>query len=224
MCKPRLLRAEEIDCRAQRVTNSGCQLLLYKDARCDMAILDETFGEMNWKRSHEFKNGSNYCTVSIYDPDRKEWISREDIGTPSMTEQQKGEASDAFKRACVNFGIGRELYTAPNIWINLEASEVTERNGKPTLAWGVAFRVSAIYYYGREICGLNIVDGNNKERYAFGCDDMTLEKAIMDLEGAQNIEDLKISWKEWKSLNHPILYNICRRRKADFGLKSNNNG
>lgn len=220
MCKPRLLKAEEIDCRVQQVAKNGkgCSLLLYKDARCDMAILDETFGEMNWKRSHEFKNGSNYCTVSVYDPERKEWISREDIGTPSLAEKEKGEASDAFKRACVNFGIGRELYTTPNIWIPLDPSEVEDRNGKYSLSFNISFRVGEIYYYNREICGLTILDNNNKERFKFGCDDLLLEKAIMDIEGAENAEDLKITWKQYKSLNHPILYSKCKQRMADLGI------
>lgn len=218
MCKPRLLKASEIDCRVQRVTKKGCQLLLYKDARCDMAILDEAFGEMNWQRSHEFKNGRNYCTVSVYDPERKEWISREDIGTPSNTEQQKGEASDAFKRACVNFGIGRELYTSPYIWIPLEDSELKSENDRYSLAWGLSFRVSEIFYYNREICGLTIVDNHNKERFEFGCDDMILEKAIMDIEGAASVEELKSAWKQWKKLDHHLLFNACRQRMSDLGL------
>lgn len=116
----RKLRADEIECRIGQIKkdNSGLSLLLYKDARCDMNILDETFGAMNWKRRHTRDNAN--CVVSIWDADKKEWIEKEDTGTESNTEAAKGLASDSFKRACVNVGIGRELYTAPFIWITAD--------------------------------------------------------------------------------------------------------
>lgn len=113
--KFRFLRADEIDCRVARISNSGVFLLLYKDARCDMNILDETVGKMNWQRSHSRENAN--CTVSIWDEEKKIWISKEDTGTESNTEKEKGLASDSFKRACFNWGIGRELYTAPRVLI-----------------------------------------------------------------------------------------------------------
>lgn len=110
------LTAAEIDCRIASVKEDGITLLLYKDARCDMNILDETVGAFNWQRSHSRDNAN--CTVSIWDEEKKQWISKEDTGTESNTEAEKGLASDSFKRACFNWGIGRELYTAPFIWIN----------------------------------------------------------------------------------------------------------
>lgn len=111
----RTLKAEEIECRIQSVKDDGLILLLYKDARCDMNILDETVGPLFWKREHLRDNAN--CIVSIYNKDLGEWISKEDTGTESNTEREKGLASDSFKRACVNWGIGRELYTSPFIWI-----------------------------------------------------------------------------------------------------------
>lgn len=120
--KFRLLKAEEIELRVGTCTEEGFTLLLYKDARCDMNILDETVGAMNWKREH--KRDNKNCVVSIYDEDKKEWVSKEDTGSESNTEADKGLASDSFKRACVNWGIGRELYTAPFIWVNAD-----EKNG-----------------------------------------------------------------------------------------------
>lgn len=114
--KFRRLRADEIDCRVAQVSKAGSlMLLLYKDARCDMNILDESVGSMNWQRSHSRDNAN--CTVSIWDEDKHQWVSKEDTGTESNTEKEKGLASDSFKRACFNWGIGRELYTAPTIWI-----------------------------------------------------------------------------------------------------------
>lgn len=115
MCNFRNLKAEEIDVRVATITSKGFSLLLYKDARCDMAILDETVGSMNWQRGHTRENAN--CIVSIWDDAKKQWISKEDTGTESNTEKEKGLASDSFKRACFNWGIGRELYTSPFIWI-----------------------------------------------------------------------------------------------------------
>lgn len=117
MMKFRTLRADEIDVRIGNTNRekTKANLLLYKDARCDMAVLDECVGPMNWQRSHSRDNAN--CTVSIWDEEKKQWISKEDTGTESRTEAEKGLASDSFKRACTCWGIGRELYTAPQIWV-----------------------------------------------------------------------------------------------------------
>lgn len=121
MCMFRDLRADEIECRVAQATEKGVSLLLYKDARCDQNILDETVGEMGWQRMHTRDNAN--CVVSLWDEEKQQWISKEDTGTESNTEKEKGLASDSFKRACFNWGIGRELYTAPFIWVN--AAECT---------------------------------------------------------------------------------------------------
>lgn len=124
----RLLRSDEIDCRISMVKENGLSLLLYKDARCDQNILDETVGPMNWQKSYSRDNAN--CTVSIWDKEKSMWISKEDTGTESNTEKEKGLASDSFKRACFNWGIGRELYTAPFIWIDARQCKiVTKGNG-----------------------------------------------------------------------------------------------
>lgn len=126
----RKLRADEIECRVSTINERGLSLLLYKDARCDMNILDETVGALNWQRSHSRDNAN--CTVSIWDKDKSAWVSKEDTGTESYTEKEKGLASDSFKRACFNWGIGRELYTAPFIWITAGDCNIkTGKNGKP---------------------------------------------------------------------------------------------
>lgn len=127
MKKIRELRADEIEVRVGVVRKNGISLLLYKDARCDMNILDETFGITGWKRHHELINGSLFCTVSIRD-ENGEWISKQDVGVESYTEAVKGAASDSFKRACFNIGIGRELYTAPFIWIPSDKVSIAEDN------------------------------------------------------------------------------------------------
>jgi len=165
MSEIRLLKANEIDVRVQSLTKNKDKavLLLYKDARCDMAILDETFGMCGWQREHTFKNGLNYCAVKIWDKEKQMWIVKEDIGTESNTEKEKGQASDAFKRACFNVGIGRELYTAPTIYVNIYPNEVGE---KGLLPW-IKFYVSMIEYDNtRTITDLVITDKNGHIRYS----------------------------------------------------------
>lgn len=144
----RTLTADEIDCRVQSVVYSderkGCSILLYKDARCDMTILDETVGPMNWMRQHERDNAN--CIVSIWDAEKQQWISKEDTGTESNTEAEKGLASDSFKRACVNWGIGRELYTAPYIWIKGDNIDWKKNNKSGKMEPKATFRVKEIGY------------------------------------------------------------------------------
>ena len=113
--KFRTLNAEEIDCRVAQIQSNWLTLLLYKDARVDQNILDETVGAMNWQKKYLRDNAN--CVVEIWDEDKKQWVSKEDTGTESFSEAEKGLASDSFKRACFNWGIGRELYTTPSIFI-----------------------------------------------------------------------------------------------------------
>lgn len=164
----RKLRPDEIDVRVGRVIgDKGVMLLLYKDARCDMAILDETVGPMNWKREHSRDNRN--CTVSIWDDDKKQWVGKEDTGTESNTEAEKGLASDSFKRACVNWGIGRELYTAPEIvaWSNNGVK--IERDSKGRNVCRQRFKVGAIdYSESGDINALSIKADNRQTVFSFG--------------------------------------------------------
>lgn len=160
----RLLKAEEIECRVGTCSEKGTSLLLYKDARCDMNILDETVGEYNWKREHTRDNRN--CIVSIWDEVKEQWISKEDTGTESNTEAEKGLASDSFKRACFNWGIGRELYTAPFIWIPSDKVKVIQRGTRYVPASN-NFKVEKIKYNEdtREIINIAI-SCNGKVVYA----------------------------------------------------------
>lgn len=160
----RLLRADEIEVRVATVNEKGCSLLLYKDARCDMNILDETVGAMNWMRSHTRDNAN--CVVSIWDKDKEQWISKEDTGTESFTEKEKGLASDSFKRACFNWGIGRELYTAPFIWLSADKVNLSQKSGKYTTY--DKFVVEAIRYdEKRQISALAIKNQAGKRVFVF---------------------------------------------------------
>lgn len=127
--KFRTLNADEIDCRIATINQKGLTLLLYKDARVDQNILDEAVGAMNWQRHHSRDNAN--CIVALWDNEKQQWIEKEDTGTESFTEKEKGLASDSFKRACFNWGIGRELYTAPFIRVSAENASIKQAaNGK----------------------------------------------------------------------------------------------
>lgn len=155
----RKLTAGEIECRVaqSRKYESKTQvvLLLYKDARVDQRILDELYGSTNWQRKHELIGDRLYCTISVWDADKRMWVEKQDVGTESYTEKEKGQASDSFKRAAFNWGIGRELYTAPRISFYIDNSLVNEK-GQPKCSFDVAH----IDYKGDSISELVIIDNN----------------------------------------------------------------
>lgn len=157
----RTLRSDEISVRVARVTEKGVQLLLYKDARCDMAILDETVGRENWQREHYECKHNLFCKVGIY-TESHGWVDKSDCGAESNTEKEKGEASDSFKRACVNWGIGRELYTAPFIWVFANKCTIETDKGKTVCK--SKFAVQKIAYNDKkEIIGLAIMREKNAQ-------------------------------------------------------------
>lgn len=190
--KFRTLKKDEIDVRVGSTFSTGYALLLYKDARADMNILDECVGADNWQRDHKEIKGNLYCGVGInrnYDNklpivdsnnnivDYRQinvepvWIWKWDCGTESNTEKEKGEASDSFKRACVNWGIGRELYTSPLIFIECQMDVDKDRNGKtiyklPNVEKKRKFKVAEIEYNEKnEISKLVIVDNKGVQVY-----------------------------------------------------------
>lgn len=158
----RLLNADEIEVRVATITEKGLSLLLYKDARVDQNILDETVGSMNWQR-HHLRDNAN-CVVSIWDSEKCQWISKEDTGTESNTEKEKGLASDSFKRSCVNWGIGRELYTAPFIWITADKCKIYT-NAKGKLTCNDKFAVEKILYDEKKnIAAISIINKTQNNR------------------------------------------------------------
>ena len=155
-----LLQANEISCRVQQISEKGLSLLLYVTSRDGQKRLDEKFGELGWQDRYEVIDGDLYCIISVWDSEKKMWISKEDVGTASYTAKEKGRASDAFKRACVKHGIGRELYTAPYIWIPSNYCNIkTDSNGKTSTR--DKFFVNRISYTSdRKIDELEIVNQN----------------------------------------------------------------
>ena len=130
----RSLRADEIECRIGQISKSGkgLSLLLFKTARTDMDILDETVGAGNWQCRYYEMKGTLFCStgIRVEREDGCEWVWKDDAGSPSNMEAAKGEASDARKRSCVAWGIGRELYTAPRIWVYAKDCNIQSFNGK----------------------------------------------------------------------------------------------
>lgn len=187
----RTLRADEIECRVQIVKENGCSVLLYKDARCDMRILDELFGVTGWQRTHEVINGNLFCNISIWDKEKEQWVTKQDVGTESYTEKEKGQASDSFKRAAFNIGIGRELYTAPFIWINLNSNDINKNGNKVSVK--TKFYVSEIEYKNKEISGLEIKDNKDQVRYTYGLDPKNKKIDANKVVALKNLAEVKNS-------------------------------
>lgn len=160
--KFRTLEAHEIDCRIATINQKGLTLLLYKDARVDQNILDETVGAYNWQRHHSRENAN--CIVAIWDEGKKQWIEKEDTGTESFTEKEKGLASDSFKRACFNWGIGRELYSAPFIWISAEDANIKQGGNGKMQCYDKFFVEQILYDENRNIVALSIINATMKKR------------------------------------------------------------
>ena len=177
----RLLKSNEIDVRVATINEKGCSLLLFKDARVDQNILDETVGPMNWQREHCRDNAN--CIVSIWDDEKNQWVRKEDTGTESNTEAEKGLASDSFKRACFNWGIGRELYTAPFIWVDSSQYKSTKKGDR--FQTYDKFRVTHIAYQDGDITELRIVNDSNggREVYSYGLQKVQKQASA---KGAQN--------------------------------------
>lgn len=184
MKKIRPLKADEIEVRVAQVTSKGVQLLVYKDSRCDKRILDETFGIQGWKNSFEEIHGNLFCTISIWDDDTKQWIDKTDCGVESFSEKEKGEASDAFKRAGFNVGIGRELYTRIFYFASVPTKQNgTDNKGKPKYVMENSyekFSVSEIYTNEEteKIEKIKIVDSKGKIVFQYGYNKPNVTKKV----------------------------------------------
>ena len=204
MC--RKLNANEISVRigqakyddAKKIT--GASLLLYKDARVDMKILDEMYGTFGWQKSYEKIGDSLFCKISVFDTAKNQWISKEDVGTESNMEAVKGEASDAFKRAGFNFGIGRELYTAPFIWISGDL--LKDKYDK--------FSVTEIGYTDDEISYLKITN-DTKHIVVFQFNNMKITTDSIRAEMTRTGIEEKSVLEMFKVEKLDDLNDICRR-------------
>lgn len=216
----RTLKADEIECRVGTVSDGkGVSLLMYKNARVDMQLLDEVVGAENWKRSHEVVNGNLFCTVSIR-TDNGEWVSKQDVGTESNTEKEKGQASDAFKRACFNWGIGRELYTCPFVWVSLNADEWRAGyNGKQQPK--TRFSVDAIEYdEARRVSYLTVKDDKGKVRYTYGTPKEAIDnklEAIDQVKRTKSRKELAEIYNQYKDFkNDKEFISACQEQTKTF--------
>lgn len=220
----RKLYATEIDCRVATVkaptknqqgqfSGGGWSILLYKDARVDMKLLDEVYGPMGWKREHQTIDGRLYCTISIYDESKQQWVSKQDVGTESYTEKEKGQASDSFKRAGFNWGIGRELYTAPFIWISAKPEDWREQMGK--CVPNVELHVSEIEYEDDNISFIELKDKKGSVRYTWGCRKKDMDAydiACDEMLRATSLEQVKEVWNRYPTLkNDSHFVELCAK-------------
>lgn len=234
----RLLNAREINARVNQVFQTekwtGVSILLYKDARVDMAILDEVYGSLNWEVGYLTIGNSLYCKISVWDDDKEMWIGKMSNGTESNMEAEKGQASDAFKRAGFMIGIGRELYTAPDILVTLDPLEVyiDKKTGKPKT--NTKFIVDEIDYNEfRDISYLVIskeVKGKRSVCFTWGnkpkAEPKEEQKVVIgkpDTEPATASEDWKTYYTELKKLcpDEEQLKKICKENGVDSAKKLN---
>lgn len=223
----RKLKEEEIDCRVSQIDKNWCTLLLYKDARVDQNILDETVGAMNWQKHYSRENAN--CIVSIWDDEKKQWVEKEDTGVESFSQAEKGLASDSFKRACFNWGIGRELYTAPSIFIlphkdmipKGKESEFFE-NDKGKIITKTRFYVDYIDYEDNNIKDIMIRDHKGNIRFEQLSDDAAksiskqfsqLQKLIQQNEDKDDNFNREDFYKYFK-VSSDIQLNLKQRQVA----------
>jgi hypothetical protein len=172
----RPLEISDVDFRVQSINNGGyATILAYKDARVDMNRLDEVLSPLGWQRDYKLIDGKLFCGVGIWFSSINQWVWKWDVGTESNTEKEKGQASDAFKRACFNLGIGRELYSYPVISIKLKTDEWEKKKGfdgkeKAVATWDL--RVKDWRWYSEFTDGaltfLAAKDQNGEVRFKWG--------------------------------------------------------
>lgn len=184
------LKIDEIDFRIQSITRNGyATILAYKDARIDMNRLDAVYGVDGWQRKHEVINGKEFCSVGIWSERLSQWVWKMDCGTESFTEKEKGESSDAFKRACFNLGIGRELYDYPVIRVKLNADEVNPKNGEFYIEDGKAKQGFGLKL--KEWVWFSQFDENDKLNYLAAKDQNGLARFVWGQYRKENINNTK---------------------------------
>ena len=215
----RKLTADEIECRVAQVSAKGCSLLLYKTARTDSTILTEIYGEL-WQNDFKVIDGKMYGGIGVWNKELQQWIWRWDCGVESDTEAEKGQASDAFKRAGFKFLIGQELYKAPFIWLDIE----TKKNDKgkyELVDKYIKFQVIEIGYSDKgEINKLTIADDKGNKVYELGKKQPKKKKEPEINPDLDLIEGLKAcsSYTEFKAYYKTNLQNA--KNKAAFNLEA----
>ena len=221
--KFRNLTKDEIEVR---VGGSG-SLLLYKTARVDANILDETVGCFNWqKRFYQVKN-TMICEISInvnYKDATKEpiWVSKADGGDDDYTmEKVKAECSDSMKRAAFQWGIGRNLYTAPKIkipeqfknqqYFDVESIGYDENGTITDLVISTNFGKDIVFSYknGRKVTqnGGNAPQSQQEQRGSIEKTDLTYIQAFINTVPSEQKRKEFYDWLErnYNTLNPEML-------------------
>ena len=207
------LDIDNVDFRIQSINKGGYAIILaYKNARVDMERLDEVCGPENWQRDHKELKGNIYCGVGILIEDEARdlplWVWKWDAGAESYSDKEKGEASDSFKRACFNWGIGRELYSYPVIQVKLNSDEFTLQNDKARQTWNLKLREWkwTLKSNDHKVERLEGFDQNGKQRFKFKLnakskepDDLDIAKA--EAVGCKSIESLQKTWEAYPELH-----------------------
>lgn len=202
------LKAEEVLVRLQNKYNNRGLFLIYKDARVDMNILNETYGVGFWKREHFAINNYLCCRVSIYNEKLQSWVSCEDVGEEQTFEKVKSVFSDSFKRACFNFGIGIELYTAPKIVIDLKSGDLDAKGNLKN-----SFFVSEIETVNKVIQKLVIKDSQNNIRFTYD-----ISKQVIDYNKIPNGKNKGKLWKDCdnETLNKALDFYTNKEKNENY--------
>ena len=204
------LSIDQIDFRVQSINKGGyATILAYKDARVDMQRLDDAVGALYWKREHTASNHN--CIVSIFNEKINQWVSKEDTGTQSNTEAAKGLASDSFKRACFNWGIGRELYDYPMISIKLKPNEFKVENNKAKASWDFQLKQwvwNSCFDDKQKLCFLQVKDQGGAVRFEWYRLDVVepIAKDLIDLLAQDDLMGAGELWNDCEVFQHTLLW------------------
>lgn len=216
------LKADEIDFRIQSINKKGIAIIVpYKNARVDMNRLDAVYGAEYWQRKHHVIDGNLYCSIGIYNKEIKEWVWKEDVGVESFVEKEKGESSDSFKRACVNAGIGRELYFYPTIIIQLKSEEFNIYGDKVKQTYRL--NLDKWKWYNQfndkdELTFLMARDESGEVRYKFGTYSKELDASSVE-ETKTDISDYETKIKEAKTIEELRKYYEIVKENGDSKLR-----
>lgn len=210
----RNLKADEIEVRVGNVAKdkTWITLLLFQNSRVAMDLLDETVGKENWKREHSRDNKN--CTISIWDEEKEQWIGKEDTGVESFSDKEKGLASDSFKRAAVNWGIGRSLYSAPTIYLYGNSDQL--KNNK--------YFVKEIGYDDKDRINKLIIEdkkGSIVYTYPKKVSNVIVQRPQASVQPKTNVQPKTISTAQQKRLfaiangNNEVVRNVISRYKYE---------
>lgn len=229
----RLLKADEIEVKVKQVKENGSVFLLYKTARTDMDLLDETVGPMNWQSNYKVVNDNLYAGIGIRDKSNDTWVWKEDCGIESRADgegnEKKGEASDAFKRAGFKWGIGRELYTSPFIWISSDVLPTMPAGNGYKLKGFPKLSVKKIDYTDKKISMLELVDDKGRVVYTFNSNTPIkvapvaeqvnirpdVQKMIDTVNSVDGLRNIFALYKD--EIDEQALLQACQLKKTQMG-------